>query len=192
MRFSHAPPFRIHMYIIKASNNTIKQTMTGEIPRANKKTRTPLAYYNISHTLDHKREGCVCLFYLFIFPSTTFNPTCPSNDSASLVITKLTNHQNSLSSLCVSPQHGKPGVGLTVRVAGLRSQGLEFKPLSTSWINNRWIDSACHPSEDGKMSASVLITGHFISCTPRKWCAQAAPLCLRISKNQNMISGNCF
>ena len=31
----------------------------------------------------------------------------------------------------------KPGVGLTVRVAGLRSQGLEFKPLPGREINTR-------------------------------------------------------
>ena len=53
----------------------------------------------------------------------------------------------------------KPGVGLTVKMAGLRSPGLEFELLSYQWNNTRWVDPVCHPSELSKMSTSLLETG---------------------------------
>ena len=51
-----------------------------------------------------------------------------------------------------------PGVGLMVRVVGLGSEDLEFKsPLAVEIISGG-VDSACHPSEVGKMSASLLVS----------------------------------
>ena len=50
-----------------------------------------------------------------------------------------------------------PGVGSMVRVVGLGSYDPEFKPhLAVELIPGR-VDSACHPSEVGKMSASMLV-----------------------------------
>ena len=43
------------------------------------------------------------------------------------------------------------------------------------WNNTRWIDSACHPSEVGKMRTSLLVTGalhQWHSHVSRKWCNQ--------------------
>ena len=48
----------------------------------------------------------------------------------------------------------KPGVGLTVKVAGLRSLDLEFECLSAA--ESGGIDLACHP-EVSEMSTSVLV-----------------------------------
>ena len=51
-----------------------------------------------------------------------------------------------------------PGVGLMVRVVGLGSLGPEFKsPSAVELIPGR-VYSACHPSEVGKMSASLLVS----------------------------------
>ena len=55
----------------------------------------------------------------------------------------------------ISMTNNKPGVGVTVKVAALRSYGLEFEP---PWVNTRWVDSACHPTEVGKMSTNILET----------------------------------
>ena len=44
-----------------------------------------------------------------------------------------------------------------VQVAGLRSQGLEFEPLSAVELTQGGVDSACHPSDVGQMSTSVLV-----------------------------------
>ena len=50
-----------------------------------------------------------------------------------------------------------PGVGFMVRVVGLGSSDPEFKShLAVDLIPGR-ADSACHPSEVGKMSASLLV-----------------------------------
>ena len=49
-----------------------------------------------------------------------------------------------------------PGVGLIVRVVGLGSLGPEFKSRSAVELIPGGVDSACHPSEVGKMSASLL------------------------------------
>ena len=49
------------------------------------------------------------------------------------------------------------GVGLIVRVGDLGSEDPEFKsPLAGELIPGG-VDSACHPSEVGKMSASTLV-----------------------------------
>ena len=50
-----------------------------------------------------------------------------------------------------------PGVALMVRVAGLGSSGPEFKSRSAVELIPGRVNSTCHPSEDGKMSASMLV-----------------------------------
>ena len=50
-----------------------------------------------------------------------------------------------------------PGVGLMVRVVGLRSKDPEFRSCSAVELISGGVDSACHPSEVGKMSASLLV-----------------------------------
>ena len=51
-----------------------------------------------------------------------------------------------------------PGVGIMVRVVSLGSQDPEFKSPSAVELIPGGVDSACHPSEDGKMSASLLVS----------------------------------
>ena len=50
-----------------------------------------------------------------------------------------------------------PGVGLMVRVVGLGSENPEFKSHSAVELIPGGVDSACHPSEVGKLSASMLV-----------------------------------
>ena len=50
-----------------------------------------------------------------------------------------------------------PGVGLMVRVVGLGSKDPEFKSHSTVELIPGGVDCAYHPSEVGKMSASLLV-----------------------------------
>ena len=50
-----------------------------------------------------------------------------------------------------------PGVGLMLRVAGLGSEGPEFKSHSAVELIPGGVNSACHPSKVGKMSASMLV-----------------------------------
>ena len=52
-----------------------------------------------------------------------------------------------------------PCVGLAVRMAGLGTWGPEFEPLFTIELTAGGGDSACHPSEVGEMSTSVLVIG---------------------------------
>ena len=61
---------------------------------------------------------------------------------------------------------GTPGKGLNsliyhficvIKVAGLRSSGLEFELLSAIELSPGGVDSACHPSEVSKMSTSGLV-----------------------------------
>ena len=49
-----------------------------------------------------------------------------------------------------------PGVGFAVKVASLAPKGAEFEPLSAVELTPGEVDSACHPSEVGEMSTSVL------------------------------------
>ena len=49
------------------------------------------------------------------------------------------------------------GVGLMVWVGGFGSQGPEFKSRSAVELIPGGVNSACHPSEVGKMSASLLV-----------------------------------
>ena len=50
------------------------------------------------------------------------------------------------------------GVGLMVKVVGLGSSGPEFKSCSAVELIPGGVNSACHPSEVGKMSASLLVS----------------------------------
>ena len=50
-----------------------------------------------------------------------------------------------------------PGVGLIVRVAGFGSEDPEFKSRSAVELIPGGVNSSCHPSEVGKMSASMLV-----------------------------------
>ena len=56
--------------------------------------------------------------------------------------------------LCISEM---PGVGLMVMVVGFGSKGLEFKYHSAVELIPGGVNSPCHPSEVGKMSASLLV-----------------------------------
>ena len=51
-----------------------------------------------------------------------------------------------------------PGVGLMVSVAGLGSKDPEFKSPSDVELIPGGVDSACHPSEVGKMSTRLLVS----------------------------------
>ena len=51
-----------------------------------------------------------------------------------------------------------PGVGLMVRVVGLGSESPEFKSRSAVELIPGGVNSTCHLSEVGKMSASMLIS----------------------------------
>ena len=51
-----------------------------------------------------------------------------------------------------------PGVGLMIRVMGLGSGGPEFKSRSAVELIPGGVNSTCHPSEVGKMSASLLVS----------------------------------
>ena len=51
-----------------------------------------------------------------------------------------------------------PGVGIMVRVVGFESKDPEFKSHSAVEVIPGGVDSACHPSEVGKMSASLLVS----------------------------------
>ena len=59
--------------------------------------------------------------------------------------------------LIMSHFHIMPGVGLTVRVVGLGFKDPEFKSCSVVQLIPGGVDSACHPSEVGRMIASLLV-----------------------------------
>ena len=59
-----------------------------------------------------------------------------------------------------------PGVGSMVRVVGLGSYDPEFKPHSAIELIPGGVDSACHPSEVGKMSASLLVSSVGVATHP--------------------------
>ena len=44
----------------------------------------------------------------------------------------------------------QPGVGLVFKLAGLRLESLEFKPLLTIKLTTGGVVSVCHPSEVGE------------------------------------------
>ena len=64
-----------------------------------------------------------------------------------------------------------PGVGLMVQVVGLGSSDTEFKSHSAVELIQGGVDSACHPSEVGKMSASLLV-----SCVRMATCPGLCPI----------------
>ena len=82
-----------------------------------------------------------------------------------------------------------PGVGLMVRVAGLGSEDPEFKSPSAVELIPCGVDSASHPSEVGKMSASLLVSCVEVATRPglcpiAKETASAAPtLCTEYGPN---------
>jgi len=51
-----------------------------------------------------------------------------------------------------------PGVGLMVMVVGLGSSDPVFKSRLAVELVPGGVDSACHPSEVGKMSANLLVS----------------------------------
>ena len=82
-----------------------------------------------------------------------------------------------------------PGVGLMVRVVGLGSEDPEFKsPLAVELIPGG-VDSACHPSEVSRMSASLLVSCVGVAtypglCPIAKETASTAPmLCTEYGPN---------
>ena len=73
------------------------------------------------------------------------------------------------------------GVGLMIRVVGLRSEDPEFKSPSAVELIPGGVDSACNPSEVGKMSASLLVSCVGVVTCPglcplAKETAEAAPM----------------
>ena len=82
-----------------------------------------------------------------------------------------------------------PSVGLMVRVAGFESEGPEFKSRSAVELIVGGVNSACHPSEVGKMSASMLVYCVRVATRPglcpiAKETALAAPtLCIEYGAN---------
>ena len=50
-----------------------------------------------------------------------------------------------------------PGVGLMVMAVGVGSEGPVFKSCSAVELTTGGVNLACHPSEVGKMSASMLV-----------------------------------
>ena len=73
-----------------------------------------------------------------------------------------------------------PGVGLMVRVVGLGSWDPEFKSHSAVELISGGVESACHPSEVGRMSASLLASCVGVASRPglcpiAKETALAAP-----------------
>ena len=82
-----------------------------------------------------------------------------------------------------------PGVSLMVRVVGMGSLDPEFKSHSSVELIPGGVDSACHPSKLGKMSASLLVSHVGVATHPRlcliaKETAEAAPtLCTEYGPN---------
>ena len=82
-----------------------------------------------------------------------------------------------------------PGVGLIVRVVGLGSLNPEQKSHSAVELIPGGVDSACHPSEVGKTSASMLVSCVGVATHPglypiAKETALAAPtLCTQYGPN---------
>ena len=79
-----------------------------------------------------------------------------------------------------------PGVGLMVRVVGLESSDPEFKsPFSVKLIPGG-VDSACHPSEVGKMSASLLVSCIGVATRPGL-CPNSQGDCLLLNSIHNLF-----
>ena len=82
-----------------------------------------------------------------------------------------------------------PGVGLMIKVLDLGFEDPEFKSHSDVELIPGGVDSVCHPSEVGKMSASMLVfcvgvATHPGLCPIAKETAEAAPtLCTEDGPN---------
>ena len=82
-----------------------------------------------------------------------------------------------------------PGVGLMARMVGLGSEGPEIKSHEAVELIAGGVDSACHPFEVGKMSASLLVSCVGVATRPglcpiAKETAEAAPtLCTEYGPN---------
>jgi len=92
-----------------------------------------------------------------------------------------------------------PGVGLMVRVVGLGSSSPELKSRSAVELIPGGVNSACHPSEVGKISASMLVYCVGVATRPglfliAKETAEAAPtLCTEYDPNLLLYSiSTCF
>ena len=59
-----------------------------------------------------------------------------------------------------------PGVGFMVRVVGLGSKNPELKSCFSVELLPVGVDSACHPSEVSKMSASLLVSRVGVATRP--------------------------
>ena len=87
-----------------------------------------------------------------------------------------------------------PGVALMVRVVSLGSQDPEFKSHSAIELKPGGVDSACHPSEVGKMGASLLVScvgvaTHPVLCPIAKETDLVAPtLCTEYGPHERMES----
>ena len=83
-----------------------------------------------------------------------------------------------------------PGVGLLIRVVGLESEDPEFKSHLVVELIPGGVNSACHPSEFGKTSASLLVSCVGVATRPglypiAKETAKAAPtLCTEYGPNE--------
>ena len=88
-----------------------------------------------------------------------------------------------------------PGVGFMVRVAGFGSSGPEFKSCSAIELIPGGVNSTCHPSEVGKMSASMLEYCIGVATCPElcpiaKETTEAVPtLCTEYSPNLILLLG---
>ena len=74
-----------------------------------------------------------------------------------------------------------PAVGFIARVVGLRSQGPEFRFCLAVELIPGGVDSACHPSEVGKMSTRLLVSRVGVATRPGLYpiaqeTASAAPM----------------
>ena len=75
-----------------------------------------------------------------------------------------------------------PGVDLMVRVVGLGSQDPEFKSHLAVELIPGGVDSACHPAEVGKMSASLLV-----SCVRVTTCPGLFPIARETAECTNAL-----
>ena len=73
------------------------------------------------------------------------------------------------------------------QVAGWRSQGHEFKPLSWHWNNSRWVDSVFHPSQSAKWVPAYWQQEHCIS-SAAVLPGTMQPAATGCIQNQNIIS----
>ena len=85
-----------------------------------------------------------------------------------------------------------PGVGLMVRMVGLGSQDPLFKSHSAVEVIPGGVDSACHPSKVGKISASLLVTRVGVATCPglcpiaKETALAASTLCTEYGSNGRM------